>query len=232
MAAERTLGPVTRTQPTVTSLGGPVALGIDVGADRLHVVGLCDDGTIALTQVIDPRDPDRIDAVLAAAPPGSAVAIDGPGGPSAAAHALDRSLSTKFRTARGCEIALGRRRGIWVSFTTPTAVADMAPWMQVSIDVHRRSVDAGHQALETFPYAVFHTLAGGRPPKKTTAAGLSARVGLLGRAGIEHPTMAMWSHDAIDATACALVALQRRRGDAEVLRDDLDGTEIWLPTLG
>lgn len=204
-------------------------MGVDVGADRLHVVVLDAAGAVASTAVLDPCSPEPFDALLAALPAGTPVAIDGPAGLSTGARADDPTVSRKFRTARGCEIQLGRQRGIWVPWVTPMAGAPIEPWMAVAIDLHGRVADGGHVPLETYPHGVFVTLAGRRLPRKTTAAGLSARVGVLRAAGIEGAHLKMWSHDALDATACALVAWDHHRGRAVAVTDELDATSIWLP---
>jgi len=87
-------------------------------------------------------------------------------------------------------------------------------------EVHRRVV-------ECHPELAFAAMAAGRPlAAKKTAAGALQRIGLLeealdaslpsdvpGPAGLD---------DALDAAACALVALRWARGEAEVLGDELD----------
>ncbi len=202
-------------------------IGIDVGANRLHVVGLDRDLVVVVAEVMDP-DADALDRLLASLPPATPVAIDGPGGPSAAPYADDTTLAPKFRHARGCEVELGRQRRIWVPFATPTHSLD--PWMSVAANVHDRSEALGHVPLEVYPHSVFVTLLGHRPPKKSTPGGVVARVDALRSVGLSDRTLPMWSHDSLDAAAAAVVAAQHRAGTAVAIRCDLDGTAIWLPS--
>lgn len=201
-------------------------LGIDVGANRLHVVGLDAGLGLLISSVLDPASP-ALAEILATLPPGTPVAIDGPGGPSAAPYADDATLSAKFRTARGCEVELGRQRRIWVPFATPRTSLD--PWMQVAVDAHALAGRTGHIPLEVYPHAVFCTLLGHRPPKKSTPPGITARVGALRAVGLADPTIALWSHDSLDAAAAAVVAVHHAAGFAVRIGCDLDGTAIWLP---
>ena len=207
-------------------MGTCAGLGIDVGANRLHVVGLSRDLAVVVSEVMDPAG-DSLDRLLAALPAGTPVAIDGPGGPSAAPYADDMALKPKFRHARGCEVELGRQRRIWVPFATPRVGLD--PWMQVAVDAHRQCVTAGHIPLEVYPHAVFVTLLGHRPPKKSTPAGITARVDALRAAGVVDATLPLWSHDSLDAAAAAFVAVQHAVGTAVAIGCAHDGTAIWLP---
>lgn len=203
-----------------------------MGADRLHVVIVEDEGTVAATVVLDPHDPAdtaTFDALLAALPPGCPVGIDGPAGPSQAPYADDPDVSRKFRPARGCEVQLGRRRGIWVPWVTPRAGAEIPPWMAVAIGVHDRVAAHGLVPLETYPHAVFVALTGARPPRKTTPAGLAVRADALRAAGLIAAHLEMWSHDALDAAACAVVAHAHQRGTAVAIGDERDGTCMWMP---
>lgn len=205
------------------------AAGIDVGADRLHLVVLDAALEVRSATVLDPGDTHGFHSWMASLAPGSTVAIDGPDGPSSAPHRDDLTLAPKWRTARGCEVALGQQRGIWVSWATPERWDEMAPWMQVASGLFTALRSCAHIPLETYPHAVFRTLIGTRPPKKTSALGISARVDALRGAGVTEPTLAMWSHDALDAAAAALVAAHHRAGTAEPVRDATDGTAVWLP---
>jgi predicted nuclease with RNAse H fold len=207
-----------------------VALGVDVGADRVHAVGLDTAGFVGLAEVLDPADRSGFTRLLSAIDRSAPVAVDGPPAPSAAPFRDDATVSSKFRLARGCEVELGRRHGIWVSFATgPDALTG---WMAVAAQLHGDAAAAGHETLEVYPYAVFHVLNGSRPPRKTTAAGIAARVALLTAAGIRAPAIAMWSHDAVDAAGAALVALHRQRGTAQAVTCAADATSIWLPDPG
>jgi predicted nuclease with RNAse H fold len=205
----------------------PVAFGVDVGAERIHLVGLTIDGSLAFARVIPTSELASFDSCLGRLPPDGVVAIDGPAGPSAAAYTDDETVSPKFRRARGCEVELGRQRRIWVSFAT--GPEPLTGWMAVAEDLHGRVIGSQRRALETYPHAVFTTLLGRRPSKKTTAAGVTDRVGLLNEAGLHEPTLSMWSHDGLDAAAAAVVALHAHRGTADEIRSSLDGTSIWLP---
>jgi predicted nuclease with RNAse H fold len=201
-------------------------VGIDVGADRLHIVGLRADYSLALSAVIDPDDLGALRSVLEGLTSCS-VGIDGPSSPSAAPFANDQTVSTKFRNARGCEVVLGREFGIWVSFAT--GPEPLTGWMKVAAEVHAAAHATRHIALETYPYAVYRLLVGHRPPKKSTAAGISARVDALRARGITEPTLALWSHDALDAAAAALVAVDHSKGIATRAYCPQDDTTIWLP---
>jgi predicted nuclease with RNAse H fold len=101
--------------------------------------------------------------------------------------------------------------------------------MKVAAQVHAAAHATRHIALETYPYAVYRLLVGHRPPKKSTAAGISARVDALRARGITEPTLALWSHDALDAAAAALVAVDHSKGIATRAYCPQDDTTIWLP---
>ncbi len=200
---------------------------MDVGADRLHVVCLGPAHSLANTVVLDPTDHAGVDEWWASLPPGSVIAIDGPPGPSDQPFRDDLTVSPKFRFARGCEVELGRQRGIWVSFAT--GPNPLTGWMAVAAGVHRLSERYGHVPLETYPYAIYRTLLSRRPAKKTTALGTIERVHALRDAGMVHETLAMWSHDALDAAAAAVVARQYLDGTADAITCTVDNTSIWLP---
>lgn len=205
-----------------------LAVGVDVGADRLHVVALDRRLAVVDSAVFDPADHQAVDGWIANLPDGSVVAIDGPPGPSAAPFADDPSVSPKFRCARGCEVELGRQRGIWVSFATGPET--LTGWMAEAARVHQWCVASGFEALETYPHAVYRTLLGRRPAKKTTGLGVSERVDVLRAVGLTELTLPMWSHDALDAAAAAVVAHQRLSDTAMAVTCTLDATTIWLPS--
>ena len=205
-------------------------LGVDVGADRLHVVGLDRDMQVCVTAVFDPFDLAPLRALLGSLAPRTPIAIDGPAGPSAAPFAGDLTVSRKFRSARGCEVELGRQRGIWVSFATGTE--PLIGWMGVAATVHALAAACGLEPLEVYPHAVFRMLVGTRPPKKTSAAGIVARVDALAGAGVTEPTLALWSHDAVDAAGAVVVALHHAFGTAVPITCAADATTIWLPAGG
>ena len=199
------------------------AVGIDVGSRRLHAVALDARAAVVAVGTLAAGDGD---AVVAWCNGADEVAIDSPDRWSTAPHAADQDLPPKFRTARCAEIALGRDRGIWVPWTTPTE--PVPGWIHVGIDLFATLAEM--RPVETFPHAVFGVLAGGRrlPPKRTLA-GARSRVDLLEEAGVSGAGLQMWSHDALDAAAAALVALRRARGTAGSVTCGHDGSAIWLP---
>jgi hypothetical protein len=157
------------------------------------------------------------------------VAIDAPSALSVGAHLDDTALAPKFRAARCGEIALGREGGVWVPWVSPpVGSADVAGWITVGLSVFGAVAAAGFAGVETFPQAVFRSLAGGRVPPKSSAEGLAARVELLRGAGVAERTLPMWGHDGLDACACALVAADPC---ARALTCGHDGSAIWLPGL-
>ena len=88
--------------------------------------------------------------------------------------------------------------------------------------------DAHRRVVECHPELAFAQLAAGRLPlaAKKTAAGALQRIRLLEEAldedlPLDVPGGASLD-DALDAAACALVALRWARGEAEVLGDELD----------
>lgn len=207
--------------------GQIVGIGIDVGADRVHLVALDASFRVVTTAVMEPGRFEFFESILRSCKGSIAVAIDGPDGPSMAPFRNDPTVSGKFRNARGCEVELGRQRKIWVSFAT--GPEPLSGWALVASDLFSLTRSFGHRPLETYPYAIFHTLAGRRLPKKTTGAGITARVGTLQSAGLQADWLAMWSHDALDAAAAALVAVHHFRNTAIAIACPLDDTTIWLP---
>src|SRR5688500_7795194 len=103
-------------------------VGIDLGQRRIHVVALDDDLSLMDAWVVDAHDVEGLTPILQDA---RVIAIDSPAAPSTAPHHDDECLSRKFRGARCAEIALGRDRGIWVPWVTPTKEAACPGWMQV-----------------------------------------------------------------------------------------------------
>lgn len=156
------------------------------------------------------------------------VAVDAPSALSVGAHADDAALAPKFRAARCGEVALGVERGVWVPWVSPpVGAADVAGWITVGLSLFAGLSSAGFDSVETFPHAVFRTLAGGlRVPAKSSPEGLARRVELLRAAGVVEPTLAMWGHDGLDAAACAVVAADPR---ACAVTCGHDGSAIWLP---
>lgn len=201
-------------------------LGVDVAADHVHCVELDPDGRVVRSALVERG---HLDTLRGWAAPVGVVAIDAPSEHSTEPHRDERSLSRKFRTARCCEIALGRERGIWVPWVTP-AGPPYRSWMETGFALYRTLTGAA-QLLETYPQAVFRTLASGTVPRKSMSAGLVARVALLHAAGVRDLGLPMWGHDGLDAAAAALVALHRAEGRAEPATCGHDDSAIWLPRV-
>jgi hypothetical protein len=90
----------------------------------------------------------------------------------------------------------------------------------------------GHTPIEVYPYAGFRLLASTSLPKKTTLAGVQARVARLEGQGITASWMGLWSHDALDATLAALLALRAAEGTAVAVGCGHDRSAIWIPRPG
>lgn len=215
----------TETDPaTGRSRGQAHGLGIDVAGDELHCVELAPHGAVTRNEVVPAGDLERI---VSWASTVGCVAIDAPAAPSTEPHRDDPELSPKFARARCCEIALGRERGIWVPWVPPST-PPFAAWIAVGFELHAALAGVA-VALETFPHAVFRTLAGSRIPPKTKRAGIDARVAILHAVGVREASLSMWDHDGLDAAAAAVVALQHAAGAAEPVACGHDGSAIWLP---
>ncbi|MSO79739.1 MAG: DUF429 domain-containing protein [Acidimicrobiia bacterium] len=209
------------------------AVGIDLGAKALHVVVV--ERAAGKLEVVETAVllPDEGEELLAICADAQAIAIDAPSDPSTAPHAGDATLSPKFRVARCGEIALGYDHGSWVPWVTPEAVDASPPWMQVGFRVFEQLRGAGHEPIEVYPSGAFRVLAEVRLPKKSTVAGRHARLDVLQR-HVELPDDASsWSHDTIDATVAALVAMwQTTDGPVAAARHDrpgCDSSAIWIP---
>lgn len=209
-------------------------MGIDLGASTIHVVVVAAGPAHERACVADARTFDAADlgSVVTVADGAAEIAIDAPAELSMAAHRDDAAISNKFRTARCGEIALGQQAKIWVPWVTPWDAAKVPGWMQVGFDLWRALREAGHEPLEVYPSGVFTTLAGKRVPKKTTRAGLRARIGLLEPHVALPETIEMWSHDGLDALSAAVTARQKSAGVASRIAHaapTCDGSAIWLP---
>lgn len=211
-------------------------LGIDLGASTIHAVLLTAEqhtspARLAKAVTFEAAD---VDGVVGLAASAQAIAIDAPSSPSRGVHTGQPGRSAKFSTARCGEIALGEQLRIWVPWTTPTD-ATLAPgWMQVGFALWAALRDAGQSPIEVYPAGLFTVLAGGRLPKKTTNAGLSARINLLERHATLPPGIQMWSHDGVDALGAALVAGWSTQGRARAIVHDgtaCDASSIWVPAL-
>lgn len=202
------------------------AVGIDLGQTLVWAVAA--ERRRSRWTVTDGRSfgSDELDAVVAWC--GDAVvAVDAPGGRSEGAHAHDERVAGKFRRARCAEVAL-RLAGFAVPFVAPGPDDEVAPWMQVGFDLWAAFGD--RQPLEVFPYSVFATLLGTRPPNKLTGAGRRCRLDALAPHLALPGTASLWAHDGIDAAAAALVAADHVDGGAVRLGCDAhDGSAMWLP---
>jgi predicted nuclease with RNAse H fold len=197
--------------------------GIDVGAHRLHCVSLTDRGRLTDVRLFAADEIDDLLEWMAAA---AVVAVDAPAQLSRGLHRDDVQLAPKFRVARCCEIALGRRHRIWVPWVTPIE-PPRDGWMAIGLRVFASLRRTGLRAIEVFPYAGFRALNSGRSlPKKTRAAGTQARIALLRAAGVE---TGVHSHHFVDALLAALVARDYARGNAEAVTCRHDDSVIWLP---
>lgn len=200
--------------------------GIDVSASRLHVAVLQDGVRVSAAEVVPAGDPDAILPLVRGC---AAVAIDAPEAPSTAPHATDGTApNPKFRTARCAEIGLGRTFGVWVPWVTPVD-GPFPGWMTAGFALFAGLRGLVPAVLEVYPHGVFRRLGGSLPPKKQTDAGQRVRVDLLRAAGIHERGLRMWSHDALDALAAALVAHRAVTGDATPATCGHDGSAIWLP---
>jgi len=209
-------------------------VGVDLGASAIHLVVMDTSRRVIDGRVFAPEESRQL---VALAEDATAVAIDAPAAPSTAPHAADASLSPKFRRARCCEIALGRRHGLWVPWVTPELGGPVPAWMTVGFELYRQLRASGSQPIEVYPYAGFKRLAGGSAlPKKTTPAGVRRRVELLQAQGVRAEWLRLWSHDGIDAALAALLA--RGSQDGWALRVGCDGgsaddaSAIWVPAQG
>ena len=198
----------------------PVYAGVDVGADRLNAVLIspaptADPASLPAADPAHGADPARwaVTGVFTGGPEGLVsfcsgaprVGVDAPGGLSCGVHLGDASVAPKFRTGRCSEVPVAG----WpaVSWVTPQDEASVPGWMRTGFAVWRTLLSGGFAVVETFPAAAFHRLNGRRwPPRKSTPEGRAARLSLLSEL-VDLPVGAdRWTHDDIDAAACALVA--------------------------
>lgn len=132
--------------------------------------------------------------------------------------------SPKFAAARCNEIAAGEELGIWVPWVTP--VLDECPgWMRTGFRLWDALRVAGHAPMEVYPAGCFWLLNDRRwPPRKTTPAGRAARLALL------EPfvgTLALTSHDHVDAVMAAVVARGPHRALAHT-DAGCDGSSLFV----
>jgi predicted nuclease with RNAse H fold len=199
-------------------------IGIDVGAQQLHCVGLDRDGELLDATTFAAGE---LGALARWAAGARVIAVDAPAQLSTRPHADDGALSAKFRLARCGEIALGREHGYWVPWVAPAEPPETG-WISTGLAVYEAL--AGAMLIEAYPYAGFRELNGRAPlARKQTPAGARRRIELLEAAGIAAPHLEMWSHDGLDALLCGLVALQCAGGVARRAGCGHDGSAIWLP---
>ncbi len=98
------------------------------------------------------------------------------------------------------------------------------------------AAEVGVEAVETFPHAVFATLAGAVLRNKQRPSGALARARTLAPLLGTPAWVQMWSHDGLDALAAALVAWHVAHGSAQHVDcsgdgrwPTHDGSAIWLP---
>ncbi|MFN8621848.1 MAG: DUF429 domain-containing protein [Chloroflexota bacterium] len=200
--------------------------GIDVGARTLHLVVVDAELRIQRAAVLSADPLDDVTALVAGC---RVVAIDAPEALSSAPHATDGTApNPKFRTARCAEIGLGRSFGIWVPWVTPER-EPIAGWMRTGFALFDHLGTTAARVVETYPHGIFRRLAGGPVAPKQTAAGRDQRIALLEAAGIRETGLPMWSHDAIDALAAALLAQRVGTGVATAATCGHDGSAIWIP---
>lgn len=204
-----------------------MVIGIDVATDRLNCVALETDGSFVGGRIYAADD---LGALTRWAAEAEVIAIDAPAQLSTAPHASEDSLSPKFRTARCAEIALGKERGIWVPWTSPTG--DPVPgWIATGLEVYSAlGASLRAELIEVFPYAGFRVLTRpARLAKKTSVAGIRQRIDALCAAGLRIAHLELWSHDSLDATVAAFIALQRRNDEAVGVTCGHDDSTVWLP---
>lgn len=214
--------------------GAAEAVGVDLGATDLWVVGL--DGEQIPHVVFAEHLRGEMFTEFAQLVDGAAVvAIDAPEALSLGSHEGDLRLARKFQRARCSEVAL-RQRGIAVPFATPMAGDPLPPWMSTGFrawDAAKASVPI---VVETYPHGIFWRLAGRQLTGKQRDEGRSARRAVLAPLVQLPPGIDFWPHDALDALACALLAQLVRSGDADEITcagdlswDMHDGSAMWLP---
>lgn len=218
-----------RRSPAVGS-----AVGVDLGARDLWVVGLDDEPVphVAFAEHLRGETIADLGELLQGA---STVAIDAPEALSEGSHEGDARLARKFQRARCSEVAL-RQRGIAVPFATPRAGEALPPWMEMGFAVWETAKRTTPAVVETYPHGIFWRLAGRQLTRKQQDEGRAARRAVLAPLVQLPPGIDFWPHDALDALACALLAQSVRRGDAEKISciDDVrwsvhDGSAMWLP---
>jgi predicted nuclease with RNAse H fold len=208
-------------------LASAPSVGIDVGATRLHCVVLNDESRVIETAIFQASQIGTLGDWLNNR--GAMVAIDAPAQLSTCPHRDDPLLKPKFAVGRCAEIALAREYGTWVPWVAPTE-APTAGWIAVGLALFEELGARSVEAIEVYPHGAYRELVKpDRLPKKTTVAGVLARVAALRGAGIEEVHLDMWSHDGLDALVAAVVARDRLAGTARRASCGHDESAIWLP---
>jgi predicted nuclease with RNAse H fold len=222
---------------------------VDISERRGQTVALLDGDSRALRVETVAGPEDVLSLVRAAG--AAAVAVDSPLQPSRlllrdpavrARHNIPDRPGMRgpvYANYRVCDAEL-IRRGLPL-YQVPDAVERAPGWMRVGFALARLLEAAGYRQpahagdtdaslLEVFPDAAFVTLLGGRPPRKSGAAGAAGRA-WRARALAEHGgiTLDARSHDALDAAVAALTALRWRQGLGCALGEPEEGM-IVLPT--
>ena len=229
--------------------------GVDVSARRGHHLCVLEADSDALGATFyEPGKTAAVVRTVARLSP-AAVGIDAPSGPcrrllgpdSEARRALGLEPGSYLR-ARVCDALLMRRR--LPLYQVPAEGETVQPWMEAGFELFEAVAEttgltlyrppapppyegptapsSGH-VFETYPDAAFCALLGHRPPKKTTAQGLAARVaaiadqGATDQSGLEHR-----STDELDACVAALTAHRLATGGAGWVGDRDEGV-IVLP---
>lgn len=212
------------------------AVGVDLGATDLWVVGLDDEQVPAVVFAEHLRGEmfrDFAELIERA----QTVAIDAPEALSQASHDGDERLARKFQRARCSEVAL-RRRGIAVPFATPTEGEPLPSWMATGFLAWQTAKGTVPVVVETYPHGIFWRLAGRPLTGKQRDEGRAARRAVLS-AHVQLPAgIDFWPHDALDALACAFLARALERGEAEKISCEEDrawnihdGSSMWLPRV-
>jgi hypothetical protein len=201
-------------------------VGIDPGASAIHCVVMDEARRIVEGRVLPADSPTQLPDIVAGA---TAIAIDVPAALSTAPHADDPAVSRKFSTARCCEIALGRQYRLWVPWVTPGSRCGRTRLDAGGVPGVRGTCRQRPHPDRGLSPAGFQLLASSRLPKKTTLGGIQERVARLEAQGITAPWMGLWSHDALDATLAALLALRATENTAVAVGCGHDNSAIWIP---
>lgn len=215
--------------PRYAQFVGRMFVGIDLGADAVHLVAVDEALEVKAATVLPPTALDELFKVVGDA---RCIAVDAPSALSSRPHLDDRTLAAKFRSARCAEIALGRDHRLWVPWATPHVIAGAPKWMTIGLSLHAVLAEQGHRVIEVYPHAGFKKLAdGGRLPGKRTPGGIRERARLLRSAGIRPPWLEAWSHDSLDAAIASLIARFAHAGTARAVGCGHDASAIWLPSM-